>query len=200
MAPPVSTAIEVRRAFAVAGIGAALYSPPLRAALEASMLVHMLVQLPLLAAIGFLCGRALRESVSRLSAAPVFRSFDAGGVTGILFASVVMVLWMLPRWLDGARMDAAVDALKFVSVAAAGAAVSLSWPRCPALVRGVVHLEVIATLLRFGWGYLAADARLCASYLLRDQQLTGTALLLGAMAYTVAVAWRPMFGTPRPAT
>jgi hypothetical protein len=58
----------------------------------------------------------------------------------------------------------------------------------------VVHLEVIATLFRFGWGYLAADERLCLVYLINDQQRTGELLLWLGAAYAIAVAWRPMFG------
>jgi hypothetical protein len=123
------------------------------------------------------------------------QSFNAGGVTGLMFASFVMVLWMLPRSLDIARLEVAADALKFVSVPAAGAAVALSWPRLPAIARAVVHLEVIATLLRFGWGYLAAEERLCLAYLAGDQQRTGELLLWLGVAYAIAAAWRPMFGT-----
>ena len=123
------------------------------------------------------------------------QSFNSGGVTGLVFASFVMVLWMLPRCLDTARLDIAADALKFVSVPAAGVAVALSWPRVPAIARAVVHLEVIATLLRFGWGYLAADQRLCLVYLAGDQQRTGELLLWLGAAYAIAVAWRPMFGS-----
>jgi hypothetical protein len=58
-----------------------------------------------------------------------------------------------------------------------------------------VHLEVIATLLRFGWGYLAAEERLCLAYLADDQQRTGIILLWLGGLYAVAVAWRPMFGS-----
>jgi len=62
------------------------------------------------------------------------------------------------------------------------------------IARAVVHLEVIATLLRFGWGYLAADARLCLAYLADDQQRAGVLLLVLGAFYAVAVTWRPMFG------
>jgi hypothetical protein len=79
-------------------------------------------------------------------------------------------------------------------VPGAGFAVALSWPRCPLIARAVVHLEVIATLFRFGWGYLAADERLCLVYLINDQQRTGEILILFGAVYAVAVAWRPMFG------
>jgi hypothetical protein len=78
----------------------------------------------------------------------------------------------------------------------AGLAVALSWPCLPVIARAVVHLEVIATFFRFGWGYLAAEERLCLAYLAGDQQLTGELLLWLGLGYCVAVAWRPMFGAP----
>ena len=185
-----------------ASVWIVLGAPAMRSLLEGSMALHMLVQLPLLAGTGYYAGAAWRRSRPGSAAARLLgaaQSYNAGGATGILAASFVMVLWMLPRCLDLARLDPAVDALKFVSVPIAGAAVALSWPRLPAVARGVVHLEVIATLLRFGWGYLASEERLCLAYLAGDQQRTGEWLLWLAAAYAIAAAWRPMFGAfPRP--
>jgi hypothetical protein len=192
-----------RHALAIAAVAwLALAAPPARGFLESSMALHMLVQLPLLAGIGWLAGRTwlrARAGSTAARALGLVRSINAGGVTGIIAASFVMVLWMLPRLLDLARLDPAVDALKFVTVPLAGLAVALSWPRLPAIARGVVHLEVIATLLRFGWGYLAAEERLCLAYLADDQQLTGVLLIYLGAAYAVAVAWRPLFGGASPA-
>jgi hypothetical protein len=193
-----------RCAISAAVLWLALAMPPARAWLESSMVQHMLVQLPLLATTGFCIGSAWLRSRPRGRASRSLchlQSFNAGGVTGLVFASFVMVLWMLPRSLDMARLDIAADALKFLSMPAAGAAVALSWPSVPAVARAVVHLEVIATLLRFGWGYLAADERLCLVYLAGDQQRTGELLLALGVAYAIAAAWRPMFGfASRPRT
>jgi hypothetical protein len=188
----------MRAMLSAACLWLALAAPPFRAWMESSMALHMLAQLPLLAWIGYSLGRAWMRSRPRSVAGRMLanaQSFNAGGATGLLAASFVMVLWMLPRLLDLARLDASVDAVKFISVPAAGLAVALSWPRCPVIARAVVHLEVIATLFRFGWGYLAADERLCLAYLASDQQLTGELLLWLGAAYAVSMAWRPMFGT-----
>ena len=104
---------------------------------------------------------------------------------------------MLPRSLDAARLDLMVDALTLTVPIAFGAA-GASWPRCPAIAP-VIHLEAIATLLRFGWGYLATEQRLCLVYLLDDQQRAGELLLWLGAAWALAVVWRPMFGSlPRP--
>ncbi len=159
----------------------------------------MLVQLPLLAVIGFRIGAAWRAVSSRglLDALARMQTFNGGGAPGLIAASFVMVLWMLPRCLDLARLDPAIDAIKLLSVPLAGLAVSLSWPRLPAIARAFVHLELIATLLRFGWGYLAAEERLCLAYLSGDQQRTGELLLWAGAAYALAIVWRPMFGAVR---
>jgi hypothetical protein len=177
----------------------ALATPPARTLLESSMVLHMLVQLPLLACIGFWIGKSWRSTASGPAARSLaaVQSLNAGGATGLIAASFVMVLWMLPRFLDLARLDFAADMLKFASVTAAGVAVALSWPRVPAIARAVVHLEVIATLLRFGWGYLAAEERLCLSYLAGDQARTGELLLWTGALYAFAIAWRPLFGDVR---
>lgn len=176
----------------------ALASPALRGWLESTMVLQMLVQLPLLAATGWYAGLSwtrARPGTRAERALRLAQSFNAGGATGILAATFVMVLWMLPRLLDLARLDPAADALKLVTVPLAGMAIALSWPRLPVIARAVVHLEVIATLFRFGWGYLAAEERLCLAYLAGDQQLAGELLVWLGVAYCVTVAWRPMFGT-----
>lgn len=187
----------LRAALAALALGLALGAPPARAWLESSMALHMLVQLPLLAVAGYALGSAWMRSPrggTLARALALAQSFNRGGVTGVLAASFVMLLWMLPRYLDLATLEPAVDAVKFISVPLAGLAVALSWPRLPAIARGVVHLEVIATLLRFGWGYLAAEERLCLAYLAGDQQLTGLLLAYLGVAYAAIVAWRPLFG------
>jgi hypothetical protein len=188
----------VRAMLPAALLWLALATPLARAWLEAGMASHMLLQLPCLAWIGYCIGRAWMRLPANRTAGRVLasaQSFNAGGVTGLIAASFVMVLWMLPRFLDLARLDTLVAAIKFISVPAAGLAVALSWPRLPAIARAVVHLEVIATLLRFGWGYLAAEERLCLAYLAEDQRLTGELLLALGAIYALAVVWRPLFGT-----
>ncbi len=180
---------------------AALALPPAREWLEATMLRHMLVQLPLIALCGFVLGRALLDlrvdrGGGRVVAA--LQRCNRYGATGLIAASFAMLLWMLPRALDAARLDPGVDALKFASIfVLAGIAVAWSWPQCPALLRAVVHVEVVATLIRFGWAYLAADERLCASYLLEDQRSLGAALVVLGILWAAAAAWRPLFGAPR---
>ena len=180
------------------GVVPILAAPSVRDWFELTMTRHMLLQLPLLALIGVCLAAAWLRARPANPAARALRTlqrFNAGGATGILAASFVMMLWMLPRCLDGARLDPAIDALKFLSVPLAGLMVALSWPRLPVIARAVVHIEVIASFWRFGWGYLAADTRLCLAYLADDQQRAGELLLWVGAFYAVIVVWRPLFGT-----
>jgi hypothetical protein len=175
-----------------------LLMPPIRAWLESSMTLHMLVQLPLLFLIGFFWGWAWRKAPEGTAAGRMLTNMmraNRWGATGLVMAAFTLTLWMLPRLLDSARLDFSFDLAKFATVSVLGGlAVSVSWRATPAIARAVIHVEVIATFLRFGWGYLATEQRLCLVYLIGDQQQTGRALLVLALIYAVVVVWRPLFG------
>src|SRR5262249_52724870 len=113
----------------------------MRSLLESTMTLHMLVQLPLLALIGCYIGKAwCRAGRTTFSgrALALTQTFNAGGITGLIVASFVMVFWMLPRFLDLARLDPVIDAIKFASVPIAGLCIALSWPRLHVIARAVV--------------------------------------------------------------
>ncbi len=173
----------------------ALATPPLRAALEGSMLAHMLLQMPLLAGVGALLAAGVTPRSPRLRA----RWADSmrGGACGLVFAGFVLTLWMLPRLLDAAVLDWRYEVAKFVLLPSAGAALVAAWPRCPPLARVLVQVEVIATLLRFGWGNFESPERLCAVYLLREQQQLGAMLLALGALYAAAVTLPALFGPLR---
>lgn len=182
-----------RAALVLAGC-ALLAAPPLRGWLESSMTRQMLVQMPLLALLGAgLAGavpRRVREWVQR---------WNAAGVTGLVLASVVGLLWMLPRALDAALDQPWVELAKFLSLPLLiGLPLALSWPRMAFVVRGVFVLEGIATCFRLGWLYLATPERLCTSYLLDDQQRLGWLLLALGGALTLALVGWLLFGRWQP--
>lgn len=175
----------------------ALLLPPLRGWFEASMLRHMILQLPLLVIIGWIWGKWLTHGAGAAAAGWVARVqfTNRWGATGLLIAIATMTMWMLPRALDSARLDLTWELGKFLSVSIlAGTAAALSWHRCPAIARGVIHVEIVATFGRVGWVYLDSEERLCLNYLLVDQQLTGTALCWMGILWSLAAVWRPLFG------
>ncbi|MCL4184418.1 MAG: hypothetical protein KJ011_13325 [Burkholderiaceae bacterium] len=142
---------------------------PLRTGLEASMSTHMLVQMPLLAAAGFLFARALparwRGALQRLA---------GGAVPLALAAMLASSYWMLPRALDAALVDPWVEAAKFASLPLlAGAPLALAWARLGPIGRGFVWTNFFSMLAVLGWLYIAAPVRICNGYLVDQQQAAG---------------------------
>ncbi len=170
--------------------------PTCRRWLEADMALHMLVQLPLLAWVGWQLGQALPSKVSRCLAPWNFQ-----GISGLLLASLMMTVWMLPVALDAAINQPLGILAKFLGVPLLlGLPCALSWPQAGFIVRGVFLVELIATLFRTGWLYLAAPVRLCTSYLLDAQQITGQGLLAGASLILVLLVLRLIVGPLRTPT
>ena len=168
----------------------ALALPPVRHALEASMTAQMLVQLPLLAGVGYLLGLALPVRVAASLA-----SWNHRGVTGFVLASLASAYWMLPRLLDVSVTEPAIAAIKFVSVPLlVGLPLAHSWPRSSFVVRGVFLLELIASLFRLGWLYLVSPLRLCNNYLLDDQQRLGQILIAVGAILLLWIAWKLLWG------
>lgn len=188
---------DARRALAFAlGLWLLLALPPLRRALEATMTLQMLVQMPLLALAGWWLGRALSPRI-RAALAP----WDRWGVSGLLLASLASMPWMLPRAVDAALQLPWVEAAKFASLPLlVGLPVALSWPRAGFVLRGMVLLEVVANAFRLGWLYLASPLQVCSNYLVDDQQLAGRWLLAIGVAINLVLVWRLIFGRLQGAT
>lgn len=167
--------------------------PPVRHALEASMLGHMLVQLPLLALGGGIAIHGLVGSAGWRAA-----GFNAGGIAGILAATFAMACWMLPRSLDAALTIPLVEAVKFVAVPTLiGGAFAVSWPLAHVIVRGVVWAHAVAMLLVLGWLYTVSPTRLCVGYRLDQQTTLGWAFLAAAATLAVVLAVWAFVGTGR---
>ncbi len=168
----------------------ALVLPPVRNTLEASMTLQMLVQLPLLAAAGYLLGLAIPAHVGVSLA-----GWNHRGITGLVLASLAGAYWMLPRLLDASVTEPVIAAAKFLSVPLlVGIPLARSWPCASFVVRGVFMLELIASLFRLGWLYLISPLRLCNNYLLDDQQRLGQIMIaVGAMLF-LWIAWKLLWG------
>lgn len=169
-------------------------APPLRHALESSMTAQMLLQLPWLVGVGWLFAQALGAS-ARLRV----DRWNQCGISGLLLASLVSALWMLPRALDASVSEPLIGAAKYLSLPLlVGVPFALSWPRMNFIVRGVLLLELIATFFRLGWLYMISPERLCSLYLLDDQQRLGQSMLvIGALLF-VGIAAQLIWGRFEP--
>ena len=153
-----------------------------RQALEARMSLHMLVQVPLLIACGAVLAagtpRSLRERVGR---------WNSHGIAGLFAFALVTALLMIPRLLDLAVADAAVDAAKALALLACGALLRLSWASAGPLVQAFFLGNVLPMTAAVGQAYQDSPLRLCNAYLLDDQVRVGQALV--TVAALLALAW-----------
>ena len=167
-----------------------LLAPPVRHGLEATMTAQMLVQLPLLAAAGWLLSGAVPPRVL----ARVER-WSHRGFTGLVLVTVTAAFWMLPRSLDAATSQPLIVAAKYLSVPLLiGLPFGVSWPRMGFVIRGVFLVEFVASFFRLGWLYLISPIRLCNNYALNDQQRLGGSMLAIGGGLLVWLAWKLLWG------
>ncbi|MCC6211819.1 MAG: hypothetical protein IT513_12335 [Burkholderiales bacterium] len=191
---------EHRYAWTGATLLGALAIPPLRSALEASMSLHMLVQIPLLAAAGALLARALPARALAFLAA-----CNERGIPGIVLALGISSYWMIPRALDAVLASGTAELLKFVSLPLlVGLPLALSWPRLGPIAKGFVAANWIPMLAVVGWLYLESPVRLCNYYLVDQQVAAGNLLvklsILLAALWLATLFWRPALWTGAAAT
>lgn len=157
--------------------------------LTASMTLHMAVQIPMFVVLGIFLVLILQQRYSRLKYFGQRYRYSL-----LLFTLFTFGLWMLPRLLDASLHYADIAVMKWLTLPLAGMALVLSWQHLPFVLRGILHLEALATLLRLGWLYLIAPQRYCVSYVLDDQTRLGYVLLGYGIMYGILLAANIMFG------
>jgi hypothetical protein len=174
------------------GLFIAATLPPVAEQLEATLIWHVLLQLPMLILAGWFAARGLPARL--LTAIDRYNEY---GIPGILIVTFAGLCWMIPRVLDAALQSPMVALAKYVSIPLlVGAPLALSWPRMHVIAKAFVLIELLAMLLRLGWLYLAAPTRLCNNYVLSDQILLGKLLLI--IAATIAAYWVVRLFSPLP--
>jgi hypothetical protein len=155
--------------FSIATLYLLLATPTARSWLEASMIGHMLLQIPLLAAIGIMSSRLLPERWQNSLLTAV-----GGAIPCVVTALFVSSYWMLPRALDAALMDPLVEIAKFLSLPMlVGLPLGLAWKRLRVIGRGFVWTNFFSMLAVLGWLYIVAPVRLCNNYLVDQQGQAG---------------------------
>lgn len=175
-------ATPARQGAAALALLAVLAVPALRHALESGMARHMLVQFPLLMLAGALLAGALpaaaRQAVAR---------WNAHGISGLVATALVLGLLMVPRVLDLALVNSAIELAKCSALVLVGAALRLSWRPAGLVVQGFFLGNVLPMTAVVGQLYVDTPTRVCNAYLLDDQALLGRWLVWLAMA--IAVVW-----------
>ena len=156
--------------------------PPVRRTIESNMTAHMLIQYPCLMLVGAFL---VKERPARwLSAA---QRWNELGIAGLVGSALTLAVLMVPRVLDLALVDARVEALKLIALAASGAALRLSWERAGVVVQAFFLGNMLPMSVVVGTLYQDSAARVCNAYRLADQQTLGLALVLIAIA--TAALW-----------
>ncbi len=171
-----------------------LATPGMRTWLEMSMSVHMLVQIPALAAIGLVGTRLLpaRTQDALLAAA-------GGAIPCVIVATVASSYWMLPRAIDAVLVDPLAEAAKFVSLPLlVGTPLALAWRELGLIGRGFVWTNFISMLAVLGWLYIVAPVRVCNSYALFEQERAGWLMVQLAVGLLAWWLGRLFVGAPTP--
>lgn len=156
--------------------------PAVRGWFESHMTRHMLVQLPLITATGWLladfCGSGQKSCL---------RAWNAYGLPGLLLGLLATSFWMIPRAIDAARLLPWAEAAKFGSLLAAGAAFRYSWPLAGRIVQAFFLGNWCWMAAVVGLLYQDAPTRLCAVYLADEQINAGFWLVI--VALLAFLAW-----------
>ena len=156
--------------------------PPVRRMTESSMTAHMLIQYPCLMLLGALL---VQELPARWVSAA--QRWNELGIAGLVGSALTLAVLMVPRVLDLALVDARVEALKLIALAASGAALRLSWERAGVVVQAFFLGNVLPMSAVVGTLYQDSAARVCNAYRLDDQQVLGIGLVL--IAIVTAALW-----------
>jgi len=167
--------------------------PTLRHRIESEMLLHMLVEFPVLFAAGWaarsLVGPPATRRIPRCSR--IIALLDWRGLTSVSVVTCVMMFWMIPAALDATLLVPQVAVAKYLSWWLAGMMLAGSWRRmAPELLLFFVG-NLSWTSATAGMLYMDTTSRLCANYLTDDQSNTGTGLVLLALVLGV-LAFRQM--------
>lgn len=160
----------------------ALGPPASRHFMEASMWRHMIVQFPLWMVAGALLASALPDR-SRTALA----RWNTYGVSGLVLATTVLAVLMIPRVLDVVLVQPQLEAMKLLALLLAGAALRLSWPVAPIGIQFFFFGGALSMMAIVGMLYLDSPIRLCNAYLLDDQARLGRWLI--GLPIVLGLAW-----------
>lgn len=159
----------------------------LRRPLEADPVLHVLVQMPALAAAGALLVPPPQTAGS---------DWNQGGIPCLLVAMSGIAFWMLPRNIDAVLLDPLWEAGKFLSLPlAVGLPLRFGWRRAHPLLRGFLAAQAISMLGVLAFLYTHTPVRLCNAYLAEDQYRLGIGFLL--LAVLLAGLWVTPLLLPR---
>ncbi len=157
----------------------------LRRPLEASMALHMVVQLPMIAVGGALAGIAVARNAPKLAGA--MARWDAHGMTGLVWLLLASAYWMVPRALEQSLTMPLAEAGKFASLFLLGFLLPGALSRAATVIQLFFLGNFCAMMAIAGMLYQDMPQRLCNAYSLDDQVVTGVGLVVASIG--IAAAW-----------
>lgn len=149
-----------------------LLTPQALDLLEGQMVLHMLVQIPLLIVVGWFFANCFSPLLIKFN-----EQWNKYGISGLILGLFTLSFWMLPQNLDGALSHIGFEIVKLISLPLlCGLPLGLSWPKTTMLVRGFLKANFISMLLFLSWVYMVVPFRVCNNYLVADQELLATTL------------------------
>jgi len=157
----------------------------LRGPLEASMALHMVVQLPMIAVGGALSGLAAARQAAPLAGAQA--RWDAHGLAGLVWLLLASAYWMVPRALEQSLTMPLAEAGKFASLFLLGFLLPGALSRAAAVIQLFFLGNFCAMMAIAGMLYQDMPQRLCNAYSVDDQVVTGVGLVVASIG--IAAAW-----------
>lgn len=164
-----------------------LVIPPVTLFLESIMLLHMLVQMPLLILAGYLLGK---WALTRYKI--FFHKWNTTGISGIIIVLFVTTYWMLPRAMDESLSVWYIELFKFISLPVAGLFFRDSWRKLQILGKAFLFLNYISMFGIMAWLYIDSPIQVCNNYLETEQQALGWGFLVitaGMILYIVQLTF-----------
>lgn len=160
--------------------------PPVAHILESVMALHMHMQMPMLVISGMLMARFFQIRFPK-----VFEKWNENGLPGILLFIIIIVYWMLPRSMDEALTEPAVEIFKFISLPLlAGVSLRDSWKKLSEKIKNSVIIFFTVLSLLMGWLYIYSPVQLCNNYLVIQQITLGWAFIttsIGMVVYLIYI-------------
>lgn len=162
----------------IAALTLVVVAAVLREPLEARLVTHLLVQMPLLVAAGIL-------------SAPCFNMLDSawnrGGTAALVVAAGCFAVWMLPRSVDATQSEPLVELAKFATLPLLGGLpLALGIRRAPSLLRAFLAAQTVAMCGVLAFLYAHAPVRLCNAYTEEAQRELGVGFLAVGLALGLA--------------
>ncbi|TMN21338.1 hypothetical protein [Lentibacillus cibarius] len=151
-----------------------LVVPPIRNLMESIMIVHMLIQIPLLIVAGWLLAGYAHDWFKNF-----LETWNGNGIPGMLLVVFVITYWLIPRTLDASLESWLIELFKFISLPfLVGIPLRDSWGKIGSLVKSFIIFNFIPMFGLMAWLYIDAPVRVCNNYLEVEQKVLGWGFLV----------------------